>query len=94
MNKCELAFSRDGGETWEVVGVTDFTIEDLGPPSEDSGEVIIVGGGGPFSISGELRATFDCTPSPPFAYLFGHREPKPDRSKPWLRPKKGRGRQL
>lgn len=96
MNKCELSFSRDGGKTYEVVAfIGEVTIEDLGVFQDDprAGDIIVVGGGGPFEISGKMQATSEVTPAP--AQLFGPLgTPGPDRSKPWLKPKKGRGRHL
>lgn len=86
----ELSFSRDGGKTWEAVGfVGSVSLTDLDLPPEPD-EVLLVGRG-PIVITGELRiisGSFPC-----LSAVTQVAEPnRADR--PWLRPGKGRGRQL
>lgn len=91
MGSTVVQFSRDGGETWEPLGVMDVKLcIDGGEFPEEPG-VIVVGGRGGMAIRGSMTCTFfhsDLT-VPEVGYL----DPQCP-GKPWLRPKKGRGRQL
>lgn len=91
MKQNELSFSRDGGKTWEVVGFVG-EITDLGlfqtEPEPQEGRVILVGSSS-LSVSGVLTIK-----EFPRHFEYDRGAPGPDRSQPWLRPKKGRGRQL